>query len=485
MPGLTRYSCSRITEEEISSFQLFFPPPVMNTIMKYTNIEGKRVFGNDWSDVDDDEMFAFIGLLLLAGVFRSNNESTESLWDSEKGRPIFGAVMSIKRFKKLSRVIRFDNRDTRSERRLLDKFAPIRELWNQWVDILPQLYNPSQDVTIDEQLVAFRGRCPFRQYIPSKPAKYGIKFWVLCDSVTSYAWNIQPYTGKEIGGMPEKNQGMRVVLDLTAGLKGHNVTTDNFFTSYQLGQKLLEKQMTLVGTVRKNKPELPPQILATKGRPINSSFFCFTKDTTLLSYIPKKNKSVNLLSTLHHTSEVSNRADKKPQIILDYNKCKGGVDTLDKVVSCYTSKRKTNRWPQVVFSNILDISAYNAFILFTSANDGWNEGCLAKRRYFLENLGMQLTTPYIKKRKTLPRAPFSREIAKKIRDLTQRDQEPPTSTQSEERNSGPIEKATKRSRCQLCPKTDNKTPLVCLTCKKFVCKQHSKTIILCTQCNDK
>lgn len=480
-PGLTRYSSSRITHEEVSSFQLFFPPPVVNIILKYTNNEGKCVFGDDWTEVDDTEMFAYIGTLLLAGVFRSNNESTESLWDFEKGRPIFRAIMPLKRFKNLSRVIRFDNKNTRSERRILDKFAPIRDLWNMWAEILPKLYNPTHDVTVDEQLVAFRGRCPFRQYIPSKPAKYGIKFWVLCDSTTSYVWNIQPYTGKEVGAVPERNQGMRVVLDLTVGLKGHNVTADNFFISYQLGQKLLEKQITLVGTIRKNKTELPPELLSTKGRPVFSSFFCFTKDTTLVSYIPKKNKSVNLLSTLHHSPEVSSREDKKPQIILDYNKCKGGVDTLDKVVSCYTCKRKTNRWPQVVFSNILDISAYNSFILFTSANNGWKENCFAKRRLFLENLGMQLVTPYIKQRKSLPRAQFSREIVHQLRSSSEQDQQPSSSTNCKVKVCQPAKSAVKRGRCQLCPKTDNKTPYVCCTCKKFVCKQHCKTITLCNQ----
>ncbi|XP_066260434.1 piggyBac transposable element-derived protein 4-like [Euwallacea similis] len=375
MPGLTRYSCSRITDKEISSFEQFFPPPLLHTILKYTNIEGKRIFDKEWTDVDNIDMFAFFGLLLLAGVYRSNNESTESLWDCEKGRPIFGATMSLKTFKKISRVIRFDNRQTR-------------------IEILPKLYNPSENVTVNEQLVAFRGRCPFRQYMPSKPAKYGIKFWVLCDSATSYVWSIQPYTGKEIGSIPERNQGMRVVLDLIVGLKG---------------------------TIRKNKPELPPEITTTKGRPIYSSSFAFTKETTLVSYIPKKNKSANLLSTFHHRPDVSSRTDKKPVIILDYNKCKGGVDTLDKSVSCYSCRRKTNRWPQVVFSNMLDISAFNAFVLFTAANHNhnWKEGCFAKRRHFLENLGMQLITPYIKKRQTLPRAPFSQEIAKKIRGFSQ------------------------------------------------------------------
>ncbi|XP_053968719.1 piggyBac transposable element-derived protein 4-like [Anastrepha ludens] len=296
--GLTRYSCSRIAEKEISSFELFFPPPLIRTILTYTNIEGKLIYGEEWLDIENIELFAFIGLLILAGVFRSNNESCESLWNPETGRPIFAATMPLKTFKKVSRVIRFDNRETRREGRSLDKFAPIRDLWNQWVEILPKLYNPTENVTIDEQLVAFRGRCPFRQYIPAKPAKYGIKFWVLCDSTTSYVWNIQPYTGKAIGRTSEKNQGMRVVLDLIEGLKG-----------------------------------LPPALVNIKRKPLNSSIFAFTEQTTLVSYIPKKNRAVILLSTLHHYSKISNRRDKKPEIILDYNKCKGGVDTLDTALS--------------------------------------------------------------------------------------------------------------------------------------------------------
>jgi hypothetical protein len=112
-----------------------------------------------------------------------------------------------------------------------------------------------------------KGRCPYRQYIPSKPAKHGIKSWVAWDAKSSYAWKMQVYTGKAAGGGPEKNQGARVVLDLTEGLPGgHNVTCDNFFTSYELGQRLLERNLTMVGTVRKNKPELPPTLLQSKGR---------------------------------------------------------------------------------------------------------------------------------------------------------------------------------------------------------------------------
>ncbi|KRX50949.1 hypothetical protein T05_11662 [Trichinella murrelli] len=49
---------------------------------------------------------------------------------------------------------------------------------------------------------------------------------------------MQICTGKPSSGTREKNQGMRVVLDMVNGLKSHNVTCDNFFTSYSLGVEL-------------------------------------------------------------------------------------------------------------------------------------------------------------------------------------------------------------------------------------------------------
>ena len=52
-------------------------------------------------------------------------------------------------------------------------------------------YTPGPHMTVDEQLVCFRGRCPFRQYIPSKPGKYGIKVGAICEANTSCAWKMQ------------------------------------------------------------------------------------------------------------------------------------------------------------------------------------------------------------------------------------------------------------------------------------------------------
>lgn len=92
--------------------------------------------------------------------------------------------------------------------------------------------------------------------MPSKSGKYGIKLWVASDAY----WNMQAYTGKPAGGVPERKQSMRVVLEVTEGLRRRNVTCDNFFTSHEL-EALLKKKITMVDTVRRNKPELSPTLI--------------------------------------------------------------------------------------------------------------------------------------------------------------------------------------------------------------------------------
>ncbi|KRY06554.1 hypothetical protein T01_3156 [Trichinella spiralis] len=37
------------------------------------------------------------------------------------------------------------------------------------------MYNPSENVTVDERLYPFKGRCQFRQYMPKKPANLLLK----------------------------------------------------------------------------------------------------------------------------------------------------------------------------------------------------------------------------------------------------------------------------------------------------------------------
>ncbi|KAG1971378.1 hypothetical protein F2P79_002510 [Pimephales promelas] len=408
-PGPTRLACS-YAKDIISTFELFFPDDIKKILIGMSNLEGKRVYGKAWKNLDWTDIQAYLGLLILAGVYRSHHEALSSLWNGVSGRPIFPATMTLNNFKMMSRIFCFYRRGTGPGLQKDDKLAPVRDIWEKWVQRLPLLYNPGPSVTVDECLVPFRGRCPFKQYMPSKPGKYGIKIWAACDSSSSYAWNMQIYTGKAADRKPEKNQGMRVVLDMTSGLQGHTITCDNFFTSYALGEELLRRKMTMIGTVRLNKPELPPALLSVKGRARLSSMFAFTETHALVSYCPRKNKNVLLMSTLHRDAAISNKDHKKPEIILDYNKTKGGVDTLDKLVGTYTCQRKTVHWPMVVFFNMLDVSAYNSLVLWTEVNPMWNQKKNFKRRLFLEELGEALVTPLMKRRLTIPRTPASQNM---------------------------------------------------------------------------
>ena len=87
---------------------------------------------------DITEFSAFIGLLLLACVFKSCNEYTKSMWDAGKGRAIFRTTVSLQRFFDTSRVLRFVDRETRSCWRQRDKFGATRDLRDIWVDVFPK-----------------------------------------------------------------------------------------------------------------------------------------------------------------------------------------------------------------------------------------------------------------------------------------------------------------------------------------------------------
>nr|XP_061807312.1 piggyBac transposable element-derived protein 4-like [Nerophis lumbriciformis] len=401
-PGPTLYAVARISSPE-TAFDLFFNEGIIQRILDMTNLQGRRSV-NSWNTLTVEELRTYLGLLILAGIYKAKHEPTISLWDKESGRPIFSKTMAHGRFCQINRTISFDDRLLRPQRHHQNKMSPISDIWNMWNALLPKMYNLGREICIDEQLVSFSGRCSFRQYMPSKPAKYGLKIWTLCDVRTSYAWSMQMYTGKPPGGQREQDQEMRVVLDLCSPLEGHILTTDNFFTSFPLAAELKKKKMALVGTIRKNKAELPPHLVKVTGREVLSSLFAFSKDHTLVSYVPKKEKNFLILSTRHTEPEVMKTGKKKPKVIHDYNKTKGAVDHLDQACATYSCRRRAVSWPLCVFFHMVDISSYNAFVLFTEIYPDWNMKKSYKRRLFLEELGKALIRPEVLKREAPPSA---------------------------------------------------------------------------------
>lgn len=67
--------------------------------------------------------------------------------------------------------------------------------------------------------------------------------------------------------------------------------------------------------------------------------FCYDGNTTLVSYKPKKNKNVFLLSTTHGKGTLT--PSVKPDIIEFYNSAKDAVDTFDQICHNMSCNRKT------------------------------------------------------------------------------------------------------------------------------------------------
>ncbi|KRZ69647.1 hypothetical protein T10_11576, partial [Trichinella papuae] len=80
------------------AFKLFITPAMVNLIAQKTNKKAEQVHG-EWNEKHpnairswkaiDEEVYAFIGLLLIAGVYKSSDESVSELWSLNNGRPIF------------------------------------------------------------------------------------------------------------------------------------------------------------------------------------------------------------------------------------------------------------------------------------------------------------------------------------------------------------------------------------------------------------
>lgn len=505
--GLTAYGSQFDTVAE--AFFLFFTPEVINIIVTETNRKAHHHFSK-WNiehpekvkkfvPTNETEIKAYIGLLITMGALQASGEAIHMLWSTDPAycRPIIPACMSRNRYKILTCFLRFDNFETRLERKVTDKLAPIREVFDMLVSNCKKAYNPGTHVCIDEQLVPFRGRAPFRVYMKSKPDKYGLKIWALADCELYYTLNMQVYLGKiqliveyciyffsVIGKQNEKaevGQGQRVVLDLTSHLgKGYGLTTDNFFTSLPLADKLWEKNITLVGTLRKDKKYIPTDLLPKPYKPVFSSMFAFRKKRTLVSYVPKKNRAVIMLSSEHTDDKVSGEEhDYKPDIILHYNSTKGAVDTVDKMAKQYSCQRKTNRWPMAIFQHLLDIAGINAFKLWTIKNPEWKKKQLDRRRLFLLQLGKDLMYDHVAARHRNPIGLHSIILKYIITAF------PNLEVANEEREAE--EAIASQGRCYLCPRSrDRKSRKYCLTCKKFVCQAHSNPrIVHCRNCAEK
>lgn len=184
-------------------FSLFIDDEVIDLIVTNTNIyaEELKLRKEDqkyapiqrWTPTNREEIRKFLILTVWMGLVPIGN--LKDYWATQSIIYKFEypqSIMSRNRYQVLLSVIHFNNN---SEMERGNRLAKIRPLKNILQAKFQSLYTPSEEFVIDESLVPWRGRLIFRQYIPNKAHRYGVKLFKLC-ATNGYTWSFRIYAGK-------------------------------------------------------------------------------------------------------------------------------------------------------------------------------------------------------------------------------------------------------------------------------------------------
>ncbi|XP_045459223.1 piggyBac transposable element-derived protein 4-like [Melitaea cinxia] len=231
---------------------------------------------------------------------------------------------------------------------------------------MKSIYSPGKQLSLDESMVLWRGRLLFRQYIKNKRFKYGIKLYVLAEpDGTVLKYQVYAGANDETSGQGHASKIVFKLLEERLD-RGHHVYMDNYYNSYGLALKLLDRQTYCTGTIRKNRKDNPVEIGTIplkKGE--NKSLFSNGvhigkwRDKRYVLYLSTEHDDEMLETTSKRGSVVL-----KPSAIVHYNNFMSGIDLQDQMLSYYPIQRKTLRWYKKLFIHMLQMSLSNAWHLY-------------------------------------------------------------------------------------------------------------------------
>nr|XP_026500826.1 uncharacterized protein LOC113404207 [Vanessa tameamea] len=151
------------TEEE-NFGNILFSEDILQIVVQHSNRKlqemrhkYKKEDRPELKDIDIIEAHvALIACLLLTAIFKSNKEDTALFARDDKGREIFRCIFSQKRFLLLLAALRFDDPNTREEKKKNDPATHISELYDIFISNCQSYYNPVSYMCIDEMLVRCR-----------------------------------------------------------------------------------------------------------------------------------------------------------------------------------------------------------------------------------------------------------------------------------------------------------------------------------------
>ena len=360
-------------------FGLFFDEEVMKSIVQQTTLYARRDKGDHTFDTNVDELRTFIAILLISGY--SNVPRRHLYWEqsSDVQNDAISKAMSRNRFDELMRYLHLsDNLHLDSS----DRFTKVRPLFTLLNERCLMFYPYEQHLSIDETMVPYFGRHPTKQFMRSKPVRFGYKLWCLA-TAGGYVIQFEPYAGakNKSADKAEFGLGGSVVLDLLSELPPsmpYHVTFDNFFTSVKLVEHLGSIGVGATGTIRQNRVEDCPlrstfKVLEKATRGASEHMLDKTSDVVVVAW--RDNKVVTLASNCFGVepkgcasrwsrSEGQRVNVSQPNIVRMYNSTMGGVDRADQNIAAYRVMMRTKKWWWPLFAYVIDAMMQNAWILY-------------------------------------------------------------------------------------------------------------------------
>ena len=346
-------------------FQYFIPQQLMEEFAHHTNAAAPH----DWGHTTAQELYAFLGVHLFMGIDRL--PSIEMYWSAGYQHSTITSIFSRDRFKQLLRYFRVVPAPVDASPR--NPIPHVRALAEKLNQSFAAHFIPTQHLALDEAMVAYKGRSSIKQYIPSKPHKWGYKIYCLASE--DYLLHFEVYEGKE-DDPSESGATYDTVIRMTQQYQNQQLIlfTDNWFTSPTLMNALKQRGIRMCGSVRSNRkgmPKIPKNAIKalTKGECIQRQ----KEDTCLALW--KDQKAVQVLFN-HVSPRASTTLDRWtdegekvsigcPQAIHDYFYHARSVDVVNQLHYSYPIGRKARRcWPRLAWW-LLDICIINAFKLWS------------------------------------------------------------------------------------------------------------------------
>lgn len=341
-----------------------------------TNHYGLAIAGERYVPIEDPaELQAWLGIWIALPLARTKRLA--SAWKSDPTVRNLLASSTFSRDRYLA-ILRFLH-PVPGEDSEVDKMYKLRPLITQLKQSFQGVYKPTCELSVDESMIGFQGRLSFRQYMPKKAKKFGIKVWCLAESRTGYILNFDVYTGKDKSSTRDQQPlASSVVINLLQPYQGlnHSVYMDNFFTSYQLMLDLASMKIYSTGTYRRGRRGFPTD-LPTLGPSTQRGHFELRQQGNMVAGIWYDNRAVHLASNCcdwtvqnctvsrRTTTAGSRHCDVPcPEMASRYNMYMGGVDLADRLKVSYSIGRRSVKYWKYVFFWLLETACVNAYLIW-------------------------------------------------------------------------------------------------------------------------